>query len=235
MGAFSATCTPRPNVPTVPIRPPTFSESYARCTPSIPKLALAPRVQPTLELVPLRPDFLYQRFVIDRYGSMLIPGVGTLTAMPAPAVRRVVAESPFAAPALAAPTWRFSATGIRLPPITLNAALPPIDVTLSGFPEGFHDTTPAVSERLARPSVPRAPNAVPLPPLLFGMPTSPLIVTPVPPFGLFQTGMPAHWAATGAAATAANAKTVMMRFMRILPRVETGSRHLRTPVQLRLR
>src|SRR6266540_1545415 len=157
---------------------------------------------------------------------MLIPGVGTLTAMPPPAVTRVVAESLFAAPALAAPICRFRATGIKLPPIILNAALPPTDVALSAAPLGFHDATPAVTERLARPSVARAPNAVPLP-LPFGMPRSPLIVTPVPPLGLFQTGMPAHWAAAGAAATADNAKTVMMRFMRILPRVETSRRHFR--------
>src|SRR6266850_3367409 len=230
MGAFSATWAPMPNVPTV--LPATFSESYARCTPNIPKLALAPRVQPTLEGVVVLPDTLVQRLVIDRYGSMLIPGVGTLTAMPAPAVTRVAAESPFAAPAWAAPIWRFSATGIKLPPMILNAAFPPTDVALSVPPLGFHDTTPAVNERLARPSVARAPNAVPL---LFGMPRSPLIVTPVPPFGLFQTGMPAHCAATGAAATADNAKTVMMRFIRILPRVETGRRHFRLPVKVRLR
>src|SRR5258705_10117120 len=103
MGAFRATWAPRPKVPTLPIRPPKFSESYARCTPNIPKLAFARRVQPTFE-VALTPDSLYQRFVIDRYGSMLIPGVGTLTAMPAPAVSRVVAESVFAADTRAAPT-----------------------------------------------------------------------------------------------------------------------------------
>src|SRR6266511_1554864 len=67
---------------------------------------------------------------------MLIPGVGTLTAMPPPAVTRVFAESLFAAPALAAPICRFRATGIKLPPIILNAALPPTDVALSAAPLG---------------------------------------------------------------------------------------------------
>src|SRR5882672_1204226 len=186
----------------------------------MPKLALAPRVQPRLDVVPVMPDALYQRFVIERYGSMLIPGVGTLTATPAPAVSRVVAESPFAAPARAAPIWRFSATGIKLPPITLKAALPPTDVTLSTAPLGFHDTRPAVNERLARPTVARAPNAVPLPPFVLGTPRSPLMVTPVPPLGLFQTGMPNHCAAAGADVSAASAKTVMRRFMRVLQTVE---------------
>src|SRR5258705_8160179 len=123
---------------------------------------------------------------------------------------------------------------MKLPPMTLKAACPPTDVALSAAPLGLNDAMPAVTERWARPSVARAPNAVPLA-VPLGMPRSPLIVTPVPPLGLFQTGMPAHWAAAGAAATADNAKTVMMRFMRILPRVESGSRNLRAPAELRLR
>src|SRR5881394_242690 len=201
----------------------------------MPKLALAPRVQPKFDVVPLSPDSLYHRFVSDRHGSMLIPGVGTLTATPPPAVIRVVLGLAFAAPIVAAPTCRFRAIGSRLPPIMRNAALPPTDVKLSAAPLGFQLERPAVSCRLASPSEARAPNAVPLPQSAFGMARSPLMVTPVPPFGLFQTGIPSHWAAAGVAAHAANAKTIMMRFMRILPRVETGRRHFRPPVKLRLR
>src|SRR6266508_3441844 len=148
---------------------------------------------------------------------MLTPGVGTFTPSPAPAMMFVVfgrVEVPAVIlPAVPAPSCRFSEIGSRLPPITRNPAFAPTEVVLSLNPSGFHDASPAVMLRLARPNVPRAPNAVPLPPSWFGIPRSPLIVTPVPPLGLFQTGIPAHWAAAGAAANAATATTVMMRFI----------------------
>ena len=59
---------------------------------------------PMFEVVPLIPENLYQRLLTDRYGSMLSPGVGTLTDTPAPAVIRVMAESVLAAPCRAAPS-----------------------------------------------------------------------------------------------------------------------------------
>src|SRR5438067_251665 len=142
------------------------------------------------DCVPLTPENLYQRLFTARYGSMLSPGVGTLTLTAPPRPSRVTAESPLAAPACAAPTWRLMETGIRLPPITRNAAWPPTDVKLSLAPFGFHDAIPAVSVIFASPSEPRAPNAVPLPRSVFGMARSPLIVTPVPPLGLLQFGIP---------------------------------------------
>src|SRR2546425_10237911 len=126
---------------------------------------------------------------------MLTPGVGTLMLMPAPATSFVLlgrVTVPVVALAVPAPSWMFTATGIRLPPITLNCATPPTDVMLLLYPFGFQLESPAVRLMFAIPSVARAPNAVPLPPLLFGRPRSPSIVTPVPPFGLFQTGIPAH-------------------------------------------
>src|SRR2546423_15539858 len=133
---------------------------------------------------------------------MLMPGVGTFTATPPPAVIRVSAGEPLAAAARAAPTCRLSETGIRLPPMMRNAALPPTDVTASAAPFGFHDTRPAVRARFARPSVGRAPNAVPLPPTEIGMPRAPLILTPVPPLRLFPNGTPAPCAAAGLTADA---------------------------------
>src|ERR1700716_3494717 len=97
-----------------------------------------------------------------------------------------------------------SATGMRLPPMTRNCATPPTVVVLLLNPLGFQLEMPAVILMLASPSVARAPNAVPLPPLLLGKPRSPLRVTPVPPLGLFQTGIPAHCAMPGVAAQAHN-------------------------------
>src|SRR5258705_7378384 len=97
-----------------------------------------------------------------------------------------------------------------------TAAFPPTDVAFSEAPLGLNDAMPAVTERLARPSVARAPNAVPLA-VPLGMPRSPLIVTPGPPFGLFQTGMPAHLAAAGAAATPDKPKNAMVPINGNLP------------------
>src|SRR6476646_10509215 len=88
-----------------------------------------------------------------------------------------------------------SATGIRLPPMTRNPATPPTVVERLSNPLGFQLDNPAVRLMFAKPSVARAPNAVPLPASEFGTPTSPLMVTPVPPLGLFHAGIPAHCAA----------------------------------------
>src|SRR5712664_854709 len=123
---------------------------------------------------------------------MLTPGVGTLTLTPAPATSIVLLTCVPTALALPAPSWMFTATGIRLPPMTLNCAVPPTDVALLLEPLGFQLERPAVRLMFAMPNVARAPNAVPLPPLVFGKPRSPSIVSPVPPLGLFQTGIPAH-------------------------------------------
>src|SRR6266576_3837007 len=109
------------------------------------------------------PENLYQRLFTARYGSMLSPGVGTLTLTAPPNPRRNSAESPLAAPTRAPCRSRLIDSGIRLPPITRNDALPPNDVKLSDAPFGFQLATPAVRLMLASPNVPRAPNAVPLP------------------------------------------------------------------------
>src|SRR5438105_14427996 len=107
----------------------------------------------------------------------------------------------------------FSATGIRLPPMTRNCATPPTDVELAPASFGFQLAIPAVKLMLARPSVARAPNAVPLPASAFGTPTSPLIVTPVPPFGLFHAGIPCHCARAGDAAQALIVISTANRFI----------------------
>src|SRR5437667_4464309 len=155
---------------------------------------------------------------------MLSPGVGTLTLMPAPATIVVILGWVTAAVSVAelpvpAPSWMFTANGIKLPPMSLNCAVPPTDVTLLVYPFGFQLETPAVKLMLAMPSVARAPNAVPLPPVLFGKARSPSIVTPVPPLGLFQTGIPAHCATAGVAPHAISAAIVAIRFMHILQQV----------------
>src|SRR5256885_1221522 len=87
-----------------------FSESYATWMPNMPKPRFAPMTHPTFEVVPLIPENLYQRLLTDRYGSMLSPGVGTLTDTPAPAVIRGMAESVLAA------ACRSSAPRLARPP-----------------------------------------------------------------------------------------------------------------------
>src|SRR5213595_2649465 len=149
---------------------------------------------------------------------MLNPGVGTLTLTAPPRPNRVCAESVLVAPACAAFTCKLMETGMRLPPITRNAAWPPKDVRLSLAPFCFHDAMPAVSVMFANPSEPRAPNAVPLPRSALGMARSPLIVMPVPPLGLLQFGIPNDCAASGATANAVAAKLASMRFIDILQR-----------------
>src|SRR6266566_2052316 len=144
------------------------------------------------------------------------PGVGTFTLSPAPARivvtfgRGMVSLMALIVPA---PSWMLREMGIRLPPIARNCATPPTDVALAGAPFGFQLATPAVKLMLASPSVARAPKAVPLPASVFGTPTSPLIVTPVPPFGLFHAGIPAHWATAGVATPAIIVTSTAIRFM----------------------
>src|SRR5216110_1570157 len=87
---------------------------------------------------------------------MLNPGVGTLTLTAPPRPKRVCAESVLVAPACAAFTCKLMETGMRLPPITRNAAWPPKDVRLSLAPFCFHDAMPAVSVMFANPSEPPA-------------------------------------------------------------------------------
>src|SRR5207249_11291407 len=120
------------------------------------------------------------------YGSMLRPGVGRFTLMPTAAIALVAVVPP---PDVdAAPPCRFNAIGIRLPPMTRKPTLPPTDVALVA-PLGLYVSSPAVRVRFPSPSEPRAPKALPPPELLSGLPKSPLMVIPVPPLGLFQTGM----------------------------------------------
>src|SRR5216117_57940 len=109
-----------------------------------------------------------------------------------------------------------SATGIKLPPIALNAATPPTDVVASSAPFGFQLARPAVKLMLASPKVARAPKAVPFPYPVFGRPRSPLIVMPLPPFGLFQAGIPGHCAARGVATQAIHTVITAIRFICIL-------------------
>src|SRR2546426_11010453 len=80
---------------------------------------------------------------------------------------------------------------------------------------------PAVRVNVPRPSEARPPNALPLPKLESGLPQSPLMVIPVPPFGLFHTGIPSHCAAAGAVTNAAKARHIAARF--ISPLVEKES------------
>src|SRR5437870_13870464 len=121
---------------------------------------------------------------------MLRPGVGRLTARPTAPITLVVAGRVGLAESLrAAPTCRFTDTGIRLPPMTRIAALPPMDVVLEVAVSGLKLSTPAVRVSVPRPSEARPPNALPLPREESGLPQSPLMVMPVPPFGLFQTGI----------------------------------------------
>src|SRR5438045_7812932 len=117
-----------------------------------------------------------------------------------------------------------SATGIKLPPMTRKPATPPTVVERLSNPFGFQLEMPAVRLMFARPSEARAPKAVPLPASEFGTPTSPLIVTPVPPLGLFHAGIPAHCAARGVTpASTAPAITKSMRFIDILHIVTVSS------------
>src|SRR4029077_944617 len=99
----------------------------------------------------------------EKYGSMVNPGVGSGTLMPA--APRAVAPSPAPRPELvpAPPSCGLIATGNKLPPIRRNATLPPTDVRLWVAPAGFQLATPAVSVMVERPSEARPPHVLPFP------------------------------------------------------------------------
>src|SRR5690242_11348467 len=145
---------------------------------------------------------------------MLMPGVGTLTETPtAPVAVRSLGPPEVAELVLAAPPCRLIETGRSVPPMTRKARSPPNDVALLDAPEGFQLDRPTPTSMLPRPSDPRAPKAEPPPASVLGLPKSPLMVMPVPPLGLFHTGMPTSCAATGVAAAPARARTTSARFM----------------------
>ena len=104
------------------------------------------------------------------YGSTLTPRVGSQTLIPTAPVTFVVAGSVSTAALWAAPPWRFTATGISVPPISRNAAVPPYDVTRSLKVSGFQDARPAVSVSVPTPSATRPPKALPLPYSVLGRP-----------------------------------------------------------------
>src|SRR5438552_16797409 len=77
---------------------------------------------------------------------MLRPGVGRLTARPTAPITLVVAGRVGLAESLrAAPTCRFTDTGMRLPPMTRIAALPPMDVVLDVAFAGLGCYTPDIA------------------------------------------------------------------------------------------
>src|SRR2546422_5751374 len=105
---------------------------------------------------------------------MLIPGVGTGT-LNATAPLTVVRADRVCVPDVtwplcAAPTCRCTPTGIRLPPINRNEAVPPYDVTRLLKVSGFQDATPAVNVNVLSPKATRPPNALPFPASVFGRP-----------------------------------------------------------------
>src|SRR5258706_12624485 len=93
---------------------------------------------------------------------MLRPGVGRSTLTPTAAPASVTPGAPVE-DTLPAPPCRFTAIGIRLPPITRKPTWPPTEVALLVAPSGFQLERPAVIVRLLSPSEPRAPNAGPFP------------------------------------------------------------------------
>ena len=64
----------------------------------------------------------------EKYGSMLIPGVGNGTLNPTAPVTAVWAGVELAESVRAAPTCRLTENGSKLPPISRNAAFPPMEV-----------------------------------------------------------------------------------------------------------
>src|SRR6267378_1077272 len=105
---------------------------------------------------------------------MLIPGVGIGT-LNATAPFTVVCAGnvwiPEVTAALcAAPTCRFTPTGIRLPPINRNEAVPPYEVTRLLNDSGFQDAMPAVNVNVLSPKATRPPNALPFRAFVLGRP-----------------------------------------------------------------
>src|SRR2546430_2680794 len=110
----------------------------------------------------------------EKYGSRLIPGVGSGTLQPT-APSTVADAGTVSAPDVPralwpAPTGRWTETGIRLPPMSRNAAVAPYEVARAFWPSGFHEATPAVRVMVPTPSAARPPNAWPLPALSLGAP-----------------------------------------------------------------
>src|SRR6266545_1052571 len=137
-----------------------------------------------------------------------MPGVGSGTENPTAPVTWVCAW-PSTSLVRAAPACRLTAAGSRLPPITRKSACPPHDVTRSMSESESYDATPAVSVSVPRPRDARPAHVVPPPYTSFGFPKSPLMVTPVPPLGLFHTGIPSHCPAVGAASEHAMPRAVV--------------------------
>src|SRR5437899_6575453 len=98
-----------------------------------------------------------------KYGSMLKPGVGSGTLIPAAPVTDVSAGVALAESVRAAPTCTLTATGSRLPPIRRMSTSPPNDVKLSVAPSGFQVATPAVNFSVPSPRDVRPPHVFPLP------------------------------------------------------------------------
>src|SRR5258706_12495730 len=99
----------------------------------------------------------------EKYGSMLIPGVGSGTLNPTAPVTAVWAGVELAESVRAAPTCRLRENGRKLPPISRNAAFPPMDVKPSGGGSGFHRAPPARGGTVPIRRAPRPPQVRPAP------------------------------------------------------------------------
>src|SRR2546422_6544400 len=86
----------------------------------------------------------------EKYGSMLIPGVGSGTLNPTAPVTAVWAGVELAESVRAAPTCRLTENGSKLPPMSRNAAFPPMEVKPSVARSGFQRATPAVKVSVPR-------------------------------------------------------------------------------------
>ncbi len=62
-----------------------------------------------------------------------------------------------------------TATGMRLPPINRNVAVPPMVVMRSLTRSDFQDDTPPVKVKTPAPSATRPPKVFPPPTALFGL------------------------------------------------------------------
>src|SRR5712692_6487010 len=100
----------------------------------MPRPTFAPMAKPKL-LAPVPPLGFPYRIPGETYGSMLRPGVGRFTLTPTAAIAVVSVLPP--PEVVAAPPCRFTAIGIRLPPMTRNPTFPPIDVRLLLAPLGL--------------------------------------------------------------------------------------------------
>src|SRR6267143_890645 len=105
---------------------------------------------------------------------MLIPGVGRGTLNATAPFTVVCAESVCVPdvtwPLCAAPTCRFTPTGIRLPQINRNEAVPPYEVTRLLNDSGFQVAMPAVNVTVLSPKANGPPNALPFRAFVLGRP-----------------------------------------------------------------